>query len=174
MRGRLPSWRPNERRTATFVSRISGHFVSLPLGNSTLGGRRARTPANYAAVSLAWVNADCAAEAAAYLFGCSSSDVHADRRSAEESELRAQCDLLRDILGNQDYAPTTGQSPVAQCDLLRDILGNPFQPPRFDQEWRTAVVLEDAGAPGELVAHLRGPGPHVRGCHAVDLCLGLT
>jgi hypothetical protein len=33
-------------------------------------------------------------------------------------------------------------------------------------------ALEEAGATGELVEHLRSPGPHVRGCWAVDLCLG--
>src|SRR5262249_21685460 len=36
-----------------------------------------------------------------------------------------------------------------------------------------ADALEDAGAPDEIVAHLRGPGPHVRGCHVIDLCLDL-
>src|SRR5205823_6227093 len=35
-----------------------------------------------------------------------------------------------------------------------------------------ADALEDAGyAEGELVDHLREPGPHVRGCHAVDSLL---
>jgi hypothetical protein len=34
-------------------------------------------------------------------------------------------------------------------------------------------ALEDAGcADPELLGHLRGPGPHVRGCWAVDLLLG--
>ena len=40
---------------------------------------------------------------------------------------------------------------------------------------RLAVLadpLEEAGAHADLVAHLRGPGPHVRGCWAVDLVLG--
>ena len=32
-----------------------------------------------------------------------------------------------------------------------------------------ADALEEAGAFGELVDHLRGPGPHVWGCFAVDL-----
>jgi hypothetical protein len=32
-----------------------------------------------------------------------------------------------------------------------------------------ADALEQAGATGELVAHLRGPGPHMRDCFAVDL-----
>jgi hypothetical protein len=35
-----------------------------------------------------------------------------------------------------------------------------------------ADALEEAGAAEEALAHLRGPGPHVRGCHAVDACLG--
>jgi len=36
-----------------------------------------------------------------------------------------------------------------------------------------ADALEEAGLTDEdILDHLRGPGPHVRGCFAVDLCLG--
>ena len=36
-----------------------------------------------------------------------------------------------------------------------------------------ADALEDAGCTdGDLLTHLRGPGPHVRGCWVVDLLLG--
>lgn len=35
-----------------------------------------------------------------------------------------------------------------------------------------ADALEEAGAADEVVAHLRTPGPHVRGCWALDLVLG--
>ena len=36
-----------------------------------------------------------------------------------------------------------------------------------------ADALEDAGCTNaDLLAHCRGPGPHVRGCWAVDLILG--
>jgi hypothetical protein len=36
-----------------------------------------------------------------------------------------------------------------------------------------ADALEDAGCTrAEVVEHLRGPGPHVRGCWVVDLILG--
>jgi hypothetical protein len=36
-----------------------------------------------------------------------------------------------------------------------------------------ADMLEEAGcANPRLLGHLRGPGPHVRGCWAVDLVLG--
>ncbi|MGL4554267.1 MAG: hypothetical protein ACRC33_24145 [Gemmataceae bacterium] len=35
-----------------------------------------------------------------------------------------------------------------------------------------ADALEEAGASGDLLAHLRSSGPHVRGCWALDLVLG--
>ena len=35
-----------------------------------------------------------------------------------------------------------------------------------------ADALEEPGGDGELVAHLRGPGPHVRGCFVLDVLLG--
>jgi hypothetical protein len=95
-----------------------------------------------------------------------------------------------------------GESAVL-AHLLRDIFGNPFRPLTLDPAHRTPTVislaqaaydgrqlpsggldpdrlsvladaLEETGAPGELVAHLRSPGPHVRGCWSVDLCLGLS
>ena len=35
-----------------------------------------------------------------------------------------------------------------------------------------ADALEEAGAGPDILGHLRGPGPHVRGCHVLDLVLG--
>jgi hypothetical protein len=90
-----------------------------------------------------------------------------------------------------------------QCQMVRDIFQNPFRPVAINPAWLTSTVvslataiyeerslpsgeldparlavladaLEEAGGPRELVAHLHGPGPHVRGCFAVDLCLGLS
>jgi hypothetical protein len=78
--------------------------------------------------------------------------------------------------------------------LLHDLFGNPFRPVAFDPAWRTptavaiaqvaydardfaalpvlADALEEAGCDNaELLAHLRGPGPHARGCWAADLVL---
>ncbi len=92
----------------------------------------------------------------------------------------------------------------AQSHLLRDIFGNPFRTVSLDPWQRTASVvslaqaayeerimpsgeldcqrlsvladaLEDAGSGDvDILGHLRGAGLHVRGCWAVDLCLGLT
>jgi hypothetical protein len=90
----------------------------------------------------------------------------------------------------------------AQATLLRDIFGNPFCPAALDPAWLTPTVkalalaayrdrtlppgtlerdrlavladaLEDAGCTDtDILGHLRGPGPHVRGCRALDLLLG--
>ncbi len=83
--------------------------------------------------------------------------------------------------------------------LVRDVFGGPFRPCAVDSRWLEwdggtvrnmarsiyderafdrlpvlADALEDAGcAEEEMLAHLRGGGPHVRGCWAVDLLLGL-
>ena len=85
---------------------------------------------------------------------------------------------------------------ATQAGLMRCVYGNPFRPAAFDPRWRTADVtglargiyedrasdrlpiladaLMDAGCDQEdLLAHCRSEGPHVRGCWAVDLVLGL-
>jgi hypothetical protein len=89
-----------------------------------------------------------------------------------------------------------------QSDSLRDIIGNPFRPLTVSPAWQTPQVvalaqaaydqrelpsgtldaarlavladaLEEVGCDqADLLGHLRGPGPHVRGCWAVDLLLG--
>src|SRR5262249_49494702 len=79
--------------------------------------------------------------------------------------------------------------------LVREVTGNPFHAIAFDPSWRTTDVqalaraahegrafdrlpiladaLEEAGcADGRLFTHLRDPGPHARGCWALDLVLG--
>jgi hypothetical protein len=84
------------------------------------------------------------------------------------------------------------------AQLLREVIGNPFRPPVVDPTWllwhdgtvrhlaraiyddRTyeqlpilADALEEAGCTdADILAHCRGPGPHVRGCWAVDAILG--
>jgi hypothetical protein len=81
------------------------------------------------------------------------------------------------------------------CPLLRDIFGNPLRPIAFDASSLSPTIvqlaqtiyearafdrlhsladsLEQAGCDNAVVlAHLRGPGPHVRGCWALDLILG--
>jgi hypothetical protein len=89
-----------------------------------------------------------------------------------------------------------------QSGLLRDLWGNPFRLITLLPTWLTPQVvalaraayeerelpggtldlarlailadaLEEAGGDqADILDHLRGPGPHVRGCWAVDLLLG--
>ena len=98
----------------------------------------------------------------------------------------------------QHHDEALGRISLQQCQLLREIVGNPFCPAAVAPAWlawdggtapklaqaiyaerafdRLPVVadaLEDAGCTeADLLGHLRGPGPHVRGCWAVDLLLG--
>jgi len=83
----------------------------------------------------------------------------------------------------------------SQCDLLRCVLGNPFRPVTAEARWLTSTAvglaqtiyverafdrlpiladaLEEAGCDDpDVLSHLRGDGPHVRGCWVVDLVLG--
>ena len=82
-----------------------------------------------------------------------------------------------------------------QASIIREIYGNPFRPVVIEPTWRTpkvvsigkaiyddrafdrmqelAYALEEAGCTvANILAHCRGPGPHVRGCWVVDLLLG--
>jgi hypothetical protein len=95
-----------------------------------------------------------------------------------------------------------GLTQRSRCELLREIVGNPFRPIMLDPVWRTSTVaalaqaayderalpagtlapdrlavladaLEEAGCTtADLLDHLRGPGPHVRGCWVIDLLMG--
>jgi hypothetical protein len=82
-----------------------------------------------------------------------------------------------------------------QAELVRCLVGNPHRPVAFDPSWQTSIAvglaramyesrafdrmpiladaLEEAGCDtADVLAHCRGPGPHVRGCWVVDLVLG--
>jgi hypothetical protein len=85
-----------------------------------------------------------------------------------------------------------------RADLVRDVIPSPFEPVRFDSAWLAwrhdtvvnlarsiydehrladllilADALEEAGCDNpEVLAHCRGPGPHLRGCWVLDLLLG--
>jgi hypothetical protein len=119
----------------------------------------------------------------------------ADIAAACTAEAMSGAVAARDIL-------TCRAVLVGPCDLLCDIIGNPFRPVTVSPVCRTTQVaalaqaayeeralpsgeldtallavladaLEDAGCDhADLLGHLRGPGPHVRGCWAVDLLLG--
>jgi hypothetical protein len=122
-------------------------------------------------------------------------EVEASERRADRLTAMAACP---DHFCPFSFGPGLHDAEVA---LLRDIFGNPFRPCVVALAWLTpdvvalaqaayqeralpsghlaparlailADALEEAGASGAVLVHLRSFGPHVRGCHAVDLCLG--
>jgi len=96
----------------------------------------------------------------------------------------------------EDFARKEVRRPHA--DLLREVIGNLFRTTKVDPSWLAwsngtvvklaqgiyddrrfedlpilADALEEAGCREQSVLdHLRGPGPHVRGCWPLDLILG--
>jgi hypothetical protein len=102
----------------------------------------------------------------------------------------------------QVKAQARRQSHAELAVLLCELFGNPFRPATLNLAWQTAQVvalaqaayderelpsgtldpvrlavladaLEEAGCTDKTILdHLRGPGPHVRGCWVIDLLLG--
>ncbi len=148
--------------------------------------------------SAVWQAAEKRATTAAYCHAEAAQAVDADcrSRSGEVSgpdpgfigyelppgeELAAQAAVLRDIAGNPfRAAPAVDPAWLAwQGGAVRELARATYEerlPGGALDPARLAVLadaLEDAGCgDAELLGHLRRPGPHVRGCHALDLLLG--
>ncbi|HZY89324.1 MAG TPA: hypothetical protein VFE78_31165 [Gemmataceae bacterium] len=102
----------------------------------------------------------------------------ANEAAAERAEEVGQCRLLRDIFGGLFRRPPAFPLHVpAWCGgLAQAAYDNRELPSGHLESSRLAVLadaLEDAGvSEGGLLDHLRGPGPHVRGCHVLDAISG--
>jgi hypothetical protein len=125
--------------------------------------------------------AGCEPYLTAYLAACSSAGAARETScvpvwaAARDAARKHQASLLRDIVGNpfRPYCvrwsggPIGSLSRVAYEERLPDGTIDPA---------RLAVLadaVEEAGCPEPLLLdHLRSPGPHVRGCWALDLILG--
>jgi hypothetical protein len=97
-------------------------------------------------------------------------------RVVEETSWAAAC--LRDLFGPLPFRPVTldawltpDVAAVARAAYEeRSLPAGALDPARLAV---LADALEEIGCDNsEVLAHLRGPGPHVRGCWAVDLTLG--
>ena len=110
-------------------------------------------------------------------------DVAAGRSdSVRRAEAAEHADLLRCLFGNPFRVPV----PIGPAVLTWNdgCVPKLVQAAYEERSWadgtldktRLAVLadaLEESGYEGaEILGHLRGPGPHVRGCHAVDAILG--
>ncbi len=91
------------------------------------------------------------------------------------------CKIVRDLLGNP-FRPVR-LNPTIQAwnngtvvRLAQGAYDERQMPVGILDNGRLAVLadaLEEAGCTDtDILGHLRGPGPHVRGCWVVDLCLG--
>ena len=107
-------------------------------------------------------------------------------------------DAGTDVLLSMRAAVRRGELDAATIaygiHVIRCSFGNPLRPVTFSPSWLTPTVvalastiyderafdrlpiladaLEDAGCTDRAILdHLRGPGPHVRGCFALDLVL---
>jgi hypothetical protein len=133
------------------------------------------TEAEYASDAVAWVKA----KAVWYR-------LPADRQTDEALEVlkadqdAVHCDILRDIFPPW-WLARLGEAELAWKDatvlrLAAASYEHRTLPSGHLDGSRLAVLadaLEDAGCTdAELLAHLRSPGPHVRGCEAVDAILG--
>lgn len=119
--------------------------------------------------------------------------------ASENSNTRDKAHLLRDIFGNP-FQPVKFDSAWRSPTAAR-IAQSAYENRDWDALPILADALEDAGCPAEvpcplhpsasfwpadicqhchgrlvltnpILEHLRGPGPHVRGCWALDLVLG--
>ena len=89
--------------------------------------------------------------------------------------------LIREVVGNPFHtAPAVDAAWLERHGAVAQLARSAYQERRLPEGTLDparlsllADALEDAGCTdAELLGHLRGPGPHVRGCWAVDLVLG--
>ena len=129
--------------------------------------RRQAPKAAYFASSNAYLTAASIAATGA----ASSDNRFAASMLAEE---RAQAELLRCIFGNLFQAVTVTPDVLEWNDGTAGLIATAIYDDRtFDHLPMLADALEEAGChEAEMLAHLRQPGPHVRGCWVVDVILG--
>src|SRR5262249_62092465 len=97
-----------------------------------------------------------------------------DRPAVVRAEKVVQAALVRDIFGNP-FRPCSVQGPdlPSQNRLIRVMAETSYAEQTFEDLPILADALEEAGCgSADILDHLRGPGPHVRGCWVLDLLLG--
>jgi hypothetical protein len=98
----------------------------------------------------------------------------ADWKQAAEAARRELAALLRDLVGN----PFGGAVRVApallawQDGCVTRLARSIYRARTFDRLPILADALEEAGCTeASLLGHLRGVGPHARGCFALDVLI---
>jgi hypothetical protein len=124
----------------------------------------------------------CAAQAVAVHVVMAVEKVIDSPRDAEEKERIIQTNLFRCVMGNPFRSrPSVASSCLSWNEgiitkLAQAAYEERLLPAGTLENGRLAVLadaLEEVGCTdADILGHLRGPGPHVRGCWPVDLCLG--
>jgi hypothetical protein len=83
--------------------------------------------------------------------------------------------VIRDVFGRPSGQSADRIAMPSGSRKVAELAATICNTHAFDRLPLLADALEDAGCTdAELLGHLRGPGPHVRGCWAVDLVQGKT
>jgi hypothetical protein len=95
------------------------------------------------------------------------------RPEAKKYRLR-QHRLIEEVFGNPFRRVSVERAWLAwNGGTVGEVAGAIYDEKRFDDLPVLADALEDAACDNDdMLNHLRSPGPHVRGCWAVDLVLG--
>jgi hypothetical protein len=90
-------------------------------------------------------------------------------------DLKSQCDILRDVIGNP-FRPTPAITSATfswDNERIRNLAQVIYDERGFERLPILADALEAAGCTNlDILAHCREPGGHWRGCWVVDLLLG--
>jgi hypothetical protein len=143
---------------------------------STFGNTDGASTAYYTTVEDAYA---CARDTAEFGQETAAFKTNVDAATLEEgrrAEQRQQCDLLRCVFGPLPFRPPPQLNPAWlawEAGTVPKLAASVYEERAFDRLPILADALEEAGCTeSELLTHLRGPGPHVRGCWALDLLGG--
>jgi hypothetical protein len=87
----------------------------------------------------------------------------------------AQATFLHDLFGPLPFRPLTVERSLLDwsAQTIRKLAQHIYEERAFQDMPILADALEDAGCDNtDILSHLRGPWPHVRGCWVLDLILG--
>jgi hypothetical protein len=106
-----------------------------------------------------------------FLLGSMASGAESIIRRDDPEESRRRCDTLRDVFN--PFRPARASDPLWRIPAVLSLAQAIYADRAFDRLPVLADALKDAGCTdNDILAHCRGPGPHVRGCWVIDLLLG--
>jgi hypothetical protein len=166
------------------LARLHEQALALGLSRGEVLSRLSGNTPEKASLTDSWRVAHAVAEAAGRNDGLFGNAIHyaaQDGGRGWDTEDPAQAGLIRDILGSPLRQAIVEPACLAWNDgivvrLAQNAYEERFLPSGHLDASLLAVLadaLEEAGcANEEILGHLRGPGPHARGCWVMDLLLG--